>query len=70
MPFMGTSEPLRSGSDIDHGAAFSFGLSDGIYNLYYSGDFHAAITVNPSPRLKRLSPGCWANELPSADLDG
>lgn len=39
--------------DIDHGAAFSFGLSDGIYNLYYSADFHAAIIVNPTPRLKR-----------------
>jgi len=37
--------------DIEKTSA-PLGLSPGLYNLYYSGDAHAAITINPVPRLK------------------
>lgn len=38
--------------DIEKGIAPCFGLSAGVYNLYYSRDSHGAITINPTPRLK------------------
>lgn len=40
--------------DIDKAAAPRFGLGAGVYNLYYSGDPHGSIIVNPTPRLKQL----------------
>lgn len=38
--------------DIEQGKHPHFGLKSGIYNLTYSAEFHGAITVSRTPRVK------------------